>query len=114
MTSVIKCYEVTRSLLQVLQKKSTERDQLLEEIDQLLEVRQALLVELTPPYTSEEKEMGKQIIKWNKEIDSILRSVHESIQSDIQMTSKKKTSVNKYTNPYASIQQDGMFYDKKN
>ena len=77
-------------------------------------MREKLLTDVKGPYTEEEKQLGQEIIKRNAVINLKLRSLKEAIQKDMTSLTKKKDSVDKYVNPYASMQVDGVFYDKKN
>lgn len=115
MTSVRECYNLTKELQQVLQTVTTEnRDEVIEKIEVLLGKRDSILDQLKPPFTDEEKKLGKEMINMNVEINTKLNVLKSTIQRDINGLSKKKSSVKKYTNPYESVNFDGMFYDKRN
>lgn len=114
MTLVKECYEITQDLLQVVQSVTTEnRDEVIKEIDGLLEKREVLLSSIQPPFSSEEKQLGQEMVAMNREIDAKLALIRSHIKRDINGLNKKKTSMNKYTNPYESVNFDGMFYDKR-
>jgi flagellar protein FliT len=110
------CHRKTKELYDFVQGASfidSNRDEVMERLDQLLDERQLLLDQFKPPFSDNEKKMGLEILEWNRVIESKLTSFQQMIQRDINGLSKKKSSVNKYLNPYESMQHDGMFYDKK-
>ena len=114
MSSVLLCYTITKQLKEALEQVNDEnRETTIEEVESLLEKRQSVLGTINPPYTQEEHELGKQMIVWNGQIDQQLAQLRSEIKRDMNGLTKKKTSVQKYSNPYESLQYDGMFYDKK-
>ncbi|TKC17045.1 flagellar protein FliT [Robertmurraya kyonggiensis] len=115
MTVVKACYEVTQQLFQAVQAVKTEnRDEAIKEIELLLEKRETFLPSIQPPFSSEDKKLGQEMILMNREIDAKLKLIRSYVQRDINGLNKKKTSMKKYTNPYESVNFDGMFYDKRN
>ncbi|OZI12744.1 flagellar protein FliT [Bacillaceae bacterium SAS-127] len=114
MSIVQAIYDVTEELYQLANQPLEDRDQLVERVEGLLDQRQVLLDQLQPPFSEEEQQLGKQIIQRNVIIDAYLQKKKMDIQKDMNGLAKKKNSVGKYTNPYASTQTDGVFYDKKN
>jgi flagellar protein FliT len=114
MSSVLLCYTITKQLKEALEQVNDEnRESTIEEVESLLEKRQSVLGTINPPYTLEEQEIGRQMIAWNGQIDRQLAQLRVEIKRDMNGLTKKKTSVQKYSNPYESLQYDGMFYDKK-
>ncbi|NMH68894.1 flagellar protein FliT [Bacillus sp. RO3] len=114
MSSVLLCYTITKQLKEVMDQVNSEnRDASIEEIQSLLEKRQSVLGTIKPPYTQEEQFLGKEMTEWNQQIDRQLAQLRLEIKRDMNGLTKKKTSVQKYSNPYESLQYDGMFYDKK-
>ncbi|MCA1065186.1 flagellar protein FliT [Rossellomorea aquimaris] len=114
MSSVLLCYTITKQLKEVMDQVNSEnRDASIEEIQSLLEKRQSILGTIKPPYTQEEQLLGKEMTEWNQQIDRQLAQLRLEIKRDMNGLTKKKTSVQKYSNPYESLQYDGMFYDKK-
>ncbi|MGE6754513.1 flagellar protein FliT [Rossellomorea sp. NPDC071047] len=114
MSSVLLCYTITKQLKEALEQVTDEnRESTIEEVESLLEKRQSVLGTIKPPYTYDEQELGKQMIGWNQQIDRQLAQLRLEIKRDMNGLTKKKTSVQKYSNPYGSLQYDGMFYDKK-
>jgi flagellar protein FliT len=114
MTAVQHCYDLTKNLLQAVQSINEEnRDNVIGKIEELLEKRQAILEQIKPPFSNEEKELGKEIVKMNRALDTNLSLLSNDIKRDMNGLNKKKVSAKKYTNPYESVNFDGMFYDKK-
>ncbi|HEY9577045.1 MAG TPA: flagellar protein FliT [Pseudobacillus sp.] len=114
MSAVKACFDITEKLFQLVGRQSADRDQIVAAIESLLEKREELLVDIQAPFTEEEQRLGQEMIKRNKVIDMELKKLKENIQKDMQSLTKKRDSVDKYVNPYASVQMDGVFYDKKN
>ncbi|WP_370295151.1 flagellar protein FliT [Rossellomorea marisflavi] len=113
MGAVHQCHDITNQL-KVLLDGEGERDSKIESIENLLNQREPLLSSITPPYSLEEQSLGKEIVFWNKQIDQKLVELKIDIKRDMNGVSKTKTTVQRYTNPYESMQTDGMFYDKRN
>jgi flagellar protein FliT len=93
--------------------KKDERDGWIEELERFLQEREKLLAKIQPPYTEEEKRLGKEIVRFNQKIEEKLKQMKQEIQFDIRHLKKAKESTNKYLNPYQSLSIDGMFYDKR-
>jgi flagellar protein FliT len=114
MSAVEECYDLTKELLILLDKVDSEnRDQVIEKVEALLDQRESFLKSIHPPFSEGEKAQGDQIVQWNSIIDKKLILLRTEIKRDMNGLNKKKTSVKKYTNPYDSMQFDGMFYDKR-
>jgi flagellar protein FliT len=116
MSLVQQIYEVTSKLYELLQIVITDqnhRDKVINEVENLLEIRQQLLSDLKGPFSEEEKELGQQIIEFNKVIDEKLDQLKLDVQTDMNKVKKQKTSNEKYVNPYKNVSFDGMFFDKK-
>ncbi|KAA0548796.1 hypothetical protein FZW96_06970 [Bacillus sp. BGMRC 2118] len=116
MSIVKQVYEVTSKLHQLLQQEETDsekRDDVIEQIEQLLEDRQSLLDEMKGPYSDEEMQLGKQMIEYNTYIDRQLAKLRLMVQADMNKLKKQKSTNEKYVNPYKNVNFDGMFFDKK-
>jgi flagellar protein FliT len=114
MSSVLLCHSITKQLKEAIENLAADnRDDVIETIDKLLEQRQSLLEGIKPPFSADEQLLGKEMIEWNQEIDRELILLRSEIKRDLNGLSKKKSSAQRYTNPYQSLQYDGMFYDKK-
>ncbi|MEI5907610.1 hypothetical protein WAK64_11140 [Bacillus spongiae] len=112
MSVVNECYTITKTLYKLFQVDG-KREGKMEQMTSLLKKRQAILHKVKPPFTPEEEKLGKQIVVMNKVIESEMKKMKKSIERDRNGLKKTKVSVYKYVNPYASLQHDGMFYDKK-
>lgn len=115
MSAVQALYDITKQLAEQLQKNvaKSERDSYIEQLQNILEKREDLIENVKPPYTTNEKKLGTEIVEMNKEISMQLTKVKKEVQYDILQLKKKKSSNNKYVNPYQSLSIDGMFYDKR-
>ncbi|KXH79732.1 hypothetical protein [Sporosarcina sp. HYO08] len=116
MAAVKHCFTLTKQLYDLVNEtvEEEDRDEQIRQIDLLLSQREEILPEIQPPFSAEEKELGRQIVGYNQLIDTKLKSLRTRIQVDFQQVKKKEQSVQKYTNPYEALQTDGVFYDKKN
>jgi flagellar protein FliT len=114
MSSVLLCHSITKQLKQAIEGVAAgSRESVIEKIEKLLEERQSLLGSIKPPFSSDEQLLGKEMMEWNQEIDRKLILLRTEIKRDMNGLTKKKSSAQRYTNPYQSLQHDGMFYDKK-
>lgn len=95
-------------------ENSQDRDQSIEQIQGLLEKRDTALADIQPPFSEEEEKLGRQLVGLNKRVLTLLEQEKKAIQVDIKQLRVKKTSTNKYVNPYQSLATDGVFYDKRN
>ncbi|WP_374723532.1 flagellar protein FliT [Calidifontibacillus erzurumensis] len=117
MSTVKQLYDITRLLYETVQRPQAqleERDRQIEEITKLLDKRDELIGQLAPPFQEEEKQLGQEIIRLNKEIDQKLKDILNMIKMDMKQLKVKKEKANKYSNPYESLAIDGMFFDKRN
>jgi flagellar protein FliT len=114
MSTVMLCHTITKQLKEAVDEVAAgNRDSVIEKIEKLLTERQSLLGSIQPPFTEDEQALGKQMMAWNQEIARKLILLRTEIKRDMNGLTKKKTSAQKYTNPYENMQHDGMFYDKK-
>lgn len=114
MSSVKECHSITHQLHQLLISAQQVDDHLLQRADSLLQEREVLLPNIAPPFTDDEKILGAEMNKWNQVINLKMRALKGLIQRDINGLNKTKVTAQKYSNPYESMQTDGMFYDKRN
>ncbi|QED49591.1 flagellar protein FliT [Cytobacillus dafuensis] len=117
MSAVQEYFDLTKQLYMILQGQvgADEREDIIHQVEALLEKRGPLLVQLTPPYSLDEQELGKQIIQWEQEINRLMKNLKSQIQTDLQELKKKKNHVQSYSNPYEAVNGlDGVYYDKKN
>ncbi|MCM3162329.1 flagellar protein FliT [Metabacillus litoralis] len=115
MDAVKKLYEVSAELLSLLEKGATseERDEFIHQIEAYLEDREKLIKATQPPYTTEQKTIGMQLIEVNKKIDQKLTIFKNEIQSDLRKLQNNKVSQEKYHDPYQTDTISGLFYDKR-
>lgn len=116
MSVVTALFQMTKELRDVVcaPVPAEKREETITAIERLLEQREELLRELRPPFSEEEKRLGRQIVLWNQEIEQQLRELKQQIQRDLTMMRQKKIANNHYINPYEQpLAMDGMFYDKK-
>lgn len=106
--------KVTGNLLATLEKVVEEtRDESIEMINQLLDVRDKLQPGIGAPFTAEEEAFGKEIVVLEAELQKKLAFFTKQIQNDISEAQSKKGQVKNYVNPYGNIMRDGMYYDTK-
>jgi flagellar protein FliT len=115
MTAVQRCYDITNSLLQNVRSINEQnREDVISEIEELLNKRQNILEQIKPPFSEKETKLGQEIVKMNRTLDTKLILISNEVKRDMNGLNKKKASAKKYTNPYESVNFDGMFYDKRN
>jgi len=105
---------VTNELIQLLQQENQDRDERIEKIQSLLNQREELLKSIQPPFSPEEKELGKRLVEQDQLVKRLMGKQKIDILQDMKSTRMKKQSNQKYTNPYESMGVDGVFFDKRN
>ncbi|MRX72198.1 flagellar protein FliT [Bacillus lacus] len=112
---VEKLHDATSALLAVLDSEydKRERDLHIDEIDILLEERDALLLLMSPPYSQKEMDLGQEILANSARIMDKLNALQSSIGQDLADLKKTKVTTGTYINPYQSASFDGMYYDKR-
>lgn len=105
---------MTKRLLAVLEAAEEDRSSQIEQVESLLDERGKVLPSIQPPFTDEERQLGAEIQLMNQEIESRLHKLSVLIKEDLREVNVKKHSMGKYSNPYESLQTDGMFLDKRN
>jgi flagellar protein FliT len=116
MNRVQTVYELTVNLQEWLNQEISEKNraEIIEKINALVEKREEYIDALKPPYTMEEKELGKKIIPLNTEIQTKMQQLFDDLKLEMKNIRKQKKSNQSYVNPYASVQNtDGMFMDSK-
>ncbi len=63
-------YEVTNQLIELLQQDKLDRDVRIEKIQSLLDQREELLKSIQPPFSQQEKELGKQLVELNQQVET--------------------------------------------
>lgn len=111
---LIEWRDTTELLLRVLDVNDDDlRDGVIEQVEQLLNKREALQQMIQPPFTDDETILGKELLVLEKELDAKLKLYLNTIRQDIEVQQKKKGSANAYLDPYSKVYRDGTFYDKK-
>lgn len=106
--------KATKGLLIATEKVGEEtRDETIERIETLLDVREKLQPSITAPFTPEEDVFGKELIALEADLQVKLVTFNKQIQSDISKTKSKKGHVKNYVNPYSNVARDGTYYDTK-
>ncbi|MGG0669462.1 hypothetical protein [Sporosarcina koreensis] len=112
--AMIRWQETTKQLLSATSRtKAEQRDALIDEVNRLLDERDALQTEIAAPFTPEEETLGKDLVALEKEVSAALNSYLKLIRSDITASQSKKEHVKSYVNPYGKVARDGTFYDTK-
>lgn len=116
MNKVQKVYDITESIYQLLfnQEQQLEREQLIEQVNELIDQRQTEVEHLAPPYTEEEMKLGQKTIQFDKVINEKLTVLFKDIQDDIKEVQQRKSQTKSYINPYGKLKTtDGMYLDSK-
>lgn len=109
-------HNLTVELYELLQGEITSdnREKIIKEINVLIEQREELMQNITPPFSKTENKLGKKVIIMNKEIESKLEHVFSQLKTEMKQVQKQKKSNRTYINPYGPIQTiDGMYVDSK-
>lgn len=112
--AMIRWQEVSQQLLSATSRTGEEhREAVIDEINVLLDERDALQAEIAAPFTAEEEAFGKQLIELEKQVSPALAEYMKLIRSEITAAQSKKEHVKSYVNPYGKVARDGTFYDTK-
>ncbi|GGD10973.1 hypothetical protein [Pontibacillus salipaludis] len=116
MSQLDQLHEVTAELYEHVQQppKSIEREEFIKKLSELLDKREQLISDLEGPYTDEGREKGQEIIRMNDVVDKRVSFHMKQLKTEIAHMKKRKTSNQRYINPYQSVSTyDGTFLDKK-
>ncbi|PLT32614.1 hypothetical protein [Bacillus sp. V5-8f] len=107
-------YETTSHLLQRVRhfNQDEDWDQGIAEIESLLEERTAMLNDIAAPFSSEEREMGKKLIRMDNALNEELIFIKGQIVERLKEIRQKKVTKQKYSDPYQALVTDGIFYDR--
>ena len=90
MSAVHDFYQATIELIELLEnKKSNNRDEKINNIQALLEKREGFMEEMSPPFSPSDQEIGRQLVKLNQKLKTLLENEKMSIQQDQQDEEKK-------------------------
>lgn len=107
-------FRITAELIHLLDDSNKiDRDKKLEIIEEKLNEREEFMKAIKPPFSDEDQVLGKQSVLLDEKLTALLEKEKNGIQQDLANTKKKKKVQSGYINPYASLQTDGYFYDKK-
>ncbi|OZU88793.1 flagellar protein FliT [Virgibacillus indicus] len=109
-------YEITIQLKKTLVQEITAKDReaVIEQVNELIDKRSIHLQHVNPPFTEEEKVLGKELVVLNEEIQTKMLQLFNDLKSEMKQIKKQRKSNMSYTNPYKSVQTlDGMFMDRK-
>jgi len=109
-------YDVTNKIENILNQSITtkNRESVISEVTTLIEERGRMMEELTPPFSEQDKSLGKKVVQLNVQIEKKMELLFESLKHDIRKMNKKKESNRSYINPYGNIKStDGMYLDSK-
>lgn len=112
-----KVYELTRELTTLLEQPVTSknRDEVIEQLNELIEERGKWMKQLSPPYSDEEMQLGNEIAKLNPQIQSKMQILFTDLKKEMKQMQQQKKSQQFYTNPYKNVStSDGTFLDRKN
>jgi len=107
---------VTETMEKITHEKTVnkDREKVIKELNILLEKREKLMQNIEAPYSEEEHNLGKEIVKKNKVIDRRIKEIFNELKNEIKQFNAYKSRNNLYENPYHSVQvMDGMFLDQK-
>lgn len=91
-----------------------ERELLIGEITKLMEEREVLTMEISPPFSEEERKWGKHAISLDKELNGQLQRLFQAIKKDMRNAKQQQRSNKSYLNPYQHLASyDGKFLDSK-
>lgn len=106
--------KATESLLIEAEKIDEElRDEAIEKIEALLDVREKLQPEIAAPFTAEEEAFGKELVALEAKLQKKLTSFNQQVYAKISVAQSKKNHMKNYVNPYSSLMRDGAYYDTK-
>jgi len=106
--------KATESLLLETRKVAEEtRDEAIQNIESLLDVRDLLQTKIMAPFTPEEEEYGKELVALEADLQKKLTLFNKSIRMDITEAQSKKDHMKNYVNPYSNVSRDGNYYDSK-
>ncbi|MFG6114691.1 hypothetical protein ACGTN9_05855 [Halobacillus sp. MO56] len=116
MGHITEFHQMTVSLNERLQTpfSSTDRQQILDEVTNLINRRGDIIHLLKDPVNEEEKRLLQEILLMEVHIQERLEKKFEHLKTDMRLHKKQETSTRKYSNPYQSVKgYDGMFLDQK-
>lgn len=109
-------YHVTKEIDKILNQSITtkNREDIITAVTGLIEERGQMMEDLDPPFSPQEKLLGKKIVGLNEQIEKEMETLFEALKQDIRQVNKQKEFNRSYLNPYGNIKStDGMYLDSK-
>ncbi|WAA12015.1 flagellar protein FliT [Fervidibacillus halotolerans] len=107
-------YLLTAELIRLLEESdANHRDETIQRMNELFEKREEVLKQIAPPFSRGEKQLAEQVMKLNEKLVRLMSEEKNNIRSELEKVRQQKKVQQKYVNPYAQLQTDGIFYDKK-
>ncbi|UOQ85177.1 flagellar protein FliT [Gracilibacillus salinarum] len=116
MTNIQQIYDITQQLDQILSSSITaqNRQAVLDEAETVLDEREKLIQQLAGPYTEEEKRLANSFFSIDERVQQKMKLLLDDLKKEMKISKKKKSSNQKYLNPYKNVATyDGTFLDKK-
>lgn len=115
MSVVSELLHITKAMVELLREpvEKEKRDVVIEQIEEMLEKRELLLKLLPSVLTEEEKQMGKELLMFDREANRLLQQLKQQIQQDLKQMKQTKEAAHRYHDLYEPLSIDGMFYDKR-
>jgi flagellar protein FliT len=110
-------YDVTIRLEKVLSQETTakNREEIIEQVNQLVELRGEQMENIVAPFSSEEKQLGQIVVEKNRTIEGKMENLFRDLKLEMKQVKKQKKSNRTYTNPYEKVRaRDGRFMDSRN
>lgn len=109
-------YELTEQMKTNLDQMMTakNREAIMNKVNSLLEQRGQHMESIKPPYTKEEKQLGKELLHLNEQVQKQIEEAFSELKIEMKQVKRQKSSNKKYLNPYQNVQvMDGRYLDKK-
>src|SRR5699024_5368954 len=117
MNRVQSVYNKTITILKLLKEQkdySNHREDVLSQLNELILERETLMEDLAPPYTEEEKVIGKKIITLNQQLEEEMGILVNYIKDDMKKMKQHRELNYTYIRPYGKPKTiDGMYVDNK-
>ncbi|SES71340.1 flagellar protein FliT [Salinibacillus kushneri] len=117
MSVVKELHKITSEFYNFLYQQDLDRDQedLLQSMTDFLNKRENIMNQVKPPYSDEEKQLGKEIVSMDREIETSIQKQFAQLKGSMKQIQTQKRNNQKYINPYQNVSTvDGMFFDKRN
>ena len=117
MNRVQSIYNHTITIMKLLKEQksnSTDREEILLQLNKLFSERELLIKALKSPYTEEEKVIGRKIISLNAQLEEEMEVLFNAIKGDMKKLKQNKELNYSYIKPYGNLKTtDGMYVDNK-